>query len=333
VTGEDVRPNASVVIVTYNSAQVIRQCLASLTGAAKPAGHAPLAHEIILIDNASSDDTVAIVRAEFPAVRVILNPDNDGFGRAVNLAAHEAAMIEPAVVDGLAARLLGDPSIGIIAPVLENEGEEVQIIAAGHAPTIWRMFLHQTGISRLSSRLPVLEGHYLFASNFDTHPRDVDWTSGGCLMVRTELWRSLGGLTDRWFMYAEDVEFCLRVRSSGSRVVIEPDLRATHAMGGSSAGVDGSIGTAWIVNLFDLYGWRMARTGLQSALWRRVVESGMLARPTYFRLSALRPGRAESAARQIARFGIYRRALAAATPAPVHEPLRALWVGRRRPPR
>jgi N-acetylglucosaminyl-diphospho-decaprenol L-rhamnosyltransferase len=337
-------PVVSVVIVTYNSAQVIAECLDSLTGPLTADGTPAFTHEIIVVDNQSTDDTVVLVRARFPHVRVILNPENAGFSRAVNLAAGEArgrtllllnpdAMIEPQVVDGLAARLLGDPSIGVISPVLENEGEEVRIIAAGHAPTIWRMFLHQTGLSRLGGRFPALEGHYLFASNFAGRPRDVDWTSGGCLMARTDLWRELAGLTDRWFMYAEDVEFCLRVRSSGARVVVDPTLHATHAMGGSSSNVDGRVNTAWIVNLFDLYGWRMARTGAQTALWRKVVEVGMLTRVGYFRLSGLRSGRRASAAQQVARFRIYRRALAEATPARVHEPLRPDWVARRRPPR
>ncbi|NQX10460.1 glycosyltransferase family 2 protein [Microbacteriaceae bacterium VKM Ac-2855] len=308
-------PVVSIVIVTYNSVGVIRSCLDALVGLA--------GHEVILVDNLSRDDTVAVVTAEYPFVRVIENSRNDGFSRAVNLGAAQArgrhllllnpdAQISATVIDTLAGMLDEDASIGAVAPLLENEGEEVVIVAAGHAPTIGRMFLHQSGLSRLGRRMPALEGHYLFAADLHGEPRDVDWSSGGCLMIPLTIWRRLEGLSDRWFMYAEDVEICLRIRAAGLRVVIDPRLRALHAMGGSSSDVDGRVNTAWIVNLFDLYGWRMARSAAQQRLWRAVVLSGMYGRMGFFTVSSLRPGRAASARAQIRRYRIYTSALRSA---------------------
>lgn len=305
-------PIVSVVIVSYNSAGVIRACLESLAGFD--------GHEVILVDNLSVDDTVAIVRRDFPSVRVIENDNNAGFSRAVNLGAHHArgrhllllnpdAYISAATIDALAAKLDADATIGAVSPLLEHEGSELVIVTAGHAPTIGRMFLHQSGLSRLGSRIPALEGHYLFVGDLHGEPRDVDWTSGGCLMVPLPLWQRLGGLSDRWFMYAEDVELCLRIRNEGLRVVVDPGLHATHAMGGSSSDVDGRVSTVWITNLFDLYGWRLGRGPAQQNLWRLIVLAGMYGRTAWFTLSALRPGRAAGARAQIRRFRIYAEAL------------------------
>lgn len=309
-------PAVSIIVVTYNSLGVIGSCLDALTRDGEP----PADTEVIVVDNLSTDDTVAVLRERHPWVHVIENDSNAGFSRAVNLAAAHAAgrhllLLNPDArisSEGVArlSRLLdSDPSIGAASPVLENEGEEVVILAAGHAPTMTRMFLHQSGLSRLGRRWSALEGHYLFAADVRKGVRDVDWVSGGCLMVPRDVWRRAGGLTDRWFMYAEDVEFCLRLRAAGLRVIVDAGERAHHALGGSSSGVEGSVNTAWIVNLFDLYGWRMARTGLQQQLWRAIVLAGMHGRLWWFRAAARRRRDPEAAAAQIRRFGIYASAL------------------------
>ncbi|WP_295786172.1 glycosyltransferase family 2 protein [uncultured Microbacterium sp.] len=309
-------PAVSIVIVTYNSAGVIGSCLDAL----RRDGGAPADAEVIVVDNLSRDDTVSTLHENYPWVRVIENDENAGFSRAVNLGAEHAvgryllllnpdARISAEGVARLSRLLDADPSIGAAAPVLENEGEDVVILAAGHEPSIAKMFLHQSGLSRLGRRWPVLEGHYLFAADLHGGVRDVDWVSGGCLMVPLRLWRRAGGLTDRWFMYAEDVEFCLRLRAAGLRVVIDAGERARHALGGSSSGVEGAVNTAWIVNLYDLYGWRMARNDLQQWLWRAVVLAGMYGRLGWFRIAARRRRGDAATAAQIRRFEIYAAAL------------------------
>ncbi|WP_166788824.1 glycosyltransferase family 2 protein [Cryobacterium sp. TMT4-31] len=306
------RPAVSVIVVTFNSSAVIRDCLVDL---AEPD------HEVIVIDNCSSDDTVRIVTDEFPQIRVIQNKENVGFSRAVNEAAAASkganllllnpdASINSTTVARLAAELDQDASIGAIAPLLGHEGTGIRVIAAGRAPTIWRMFLHQSGLSRLGTKSSFFEGNYLFRNNFSKTPKDVDWASGGCLMVPASTWVALGGLTDRWFMYAEDVDFCLRVRSSGQRVVVDPRLNAAHAVGGSSATVDGRVNTMWIENLYDLYSWRIAPTRLHAGIWKTVMLSGMLAREMTYRYTGRIFSQRRLEARANARrYVVYRKAL------------------------
>jgi N-acetylglucosaminyl-diphospho-decaprenol L-rhamnosyltransferase len=312
-------PRVSILIVTYNSSAVIRACLSGLKQTSD--------HEVIVVDNLSTDQTVSIIRDEFPKVRVIENSTNAGFSQAVNKAAVSSrgtkllllnpdAVITSQVVTQLASELDMDESIGAISPLLEHEGDDIFVIAAGRAPTIWRMFLHQTGLSRFGRRLSLLEGNYLFRNDFQEQPKDVDWTSGGCLMVRTSAWDLLGGLTDRWFMYAEDVELCLRVRSIGKRVVVDPRVTATHAVGGSSGNVEGRVNTMWITNLYDLYSWRIAPTKIHAFVWKNVMLGGMLGREAVYRWQGfMSPDRKTEARANIRRYGIYRKALRAAKPA------------------
>jgi N-acetylglucosaminyl-diphospho-decaprenol L-rhamnosyltransferase len=314
-----VMPAVSILVVTYNSSAVIRDCLSGLVHT--------LEHEVVVVDNLSTDDTVSIIRNEFPTVLVIENSANVGFSQAVNKAASSSrgtkllllnpdAHITSKAVTHLASALDLDDSIGVISPLLEHEGGDIFVIAAGRAPTIWRMFVHQTGLSRASQRMSSLEGNYLFRTDFHELPRDVDWTSGGCLMVRKCTWDLVGGLTDRWFMYAEDVEFCLRIRSIGKRVVVDPRIKATHAVGGSSGNVDGRVNTMWITNLYDLYSWRIAPTRLHAFVWKNVVLGGMLGREAVYRWQGFRPSRAKSEARvNVRRYVLYRHALREAKPA------------------
>lgn len=116
----------SIVIVTYNSVGVIRSCLDALDGRDESI-------EIVVVDNLSRDETVAVLRAEYPAVQVVENTENAGFSRAVNLGAAHAsgrhllllnpdAQISAAVVASLASLLDADPTIGAVSPLLENEG-------------------------------------------------------------------------------------------------------------------------------------------------------------------------------------------------------------------
>ena len=122
-------------------------------------------------------------------------------------------------------------------------------------------------------------------------------------------------------MYAEDVEFCLRVRAAGRRVVVDPCVTAQHEIGGSSAGIDGRITTAWIENLFDLYSWRMARSSAQVTLWKAIVLAGFGGRWLLLGIRGTLPGSYREGSRAGARrFRGYARGLLRARPASRREP-------------
>ncbi|MGW5149704.1 glycosyltransferase family 2 protein [Rhodococcus koreensis] len=281
----------SVVIVTYNSAAVIEQCM-SVLGSDRDL-------DIIVVDNNSIDDTIARVSEVSPSARVVRSDENLGFAGGVNRGVSEARgeyvlLLNPdAVVDAesicaLSRILDADRSIGVVAPLLDKPGERLEIRECGRKPNLWRVLCHYSGLSRLAGHSPLVEGLYLLKRHSSVETRDVDWVSGACMLVRRDTWARTGGLSRRWFMYAEDIEFCLRVKESGERVVTAPSVTGIHLIGESStaATVSRAPNSAWVVNMYDLYKWRLSRTRLQNIGWKWAVAGGLLARSAAYKLRA-----------------------------------------------
>ncbi|MEA9985957.1 glycosyltransferase family 2 protein [Subtercola sp. RTI3] len=303
----------SVIMVTYNSAHIVKQSLVDLPPA-------PLV-EVIVVDNKSSDLSVETVLSARPDAVVIRNEENAGFAKAVNLGAARAtgeyllllnpdAVINASALKSLVESMSSNSAIGIIAPLVTDSTGEFSTIAAGFFPTIIKMGLHASGISRLGKWCPALEGHYLFRSSRLSRSRDLDWVSGGCLLVRRHIWNSLDGLSERWFMYAEDIELCLRVRRAGYKVVLDPSAQAIHEIGSSSHEVQGRANPTWVVNLFDLYCRDLARNEVSKSAWRWTVIAGFRGRAAaYNLLRILRPSDGTKHQAQIERYRIFSAAL------------------------
>ncbi|MBV6760679.1 glycosyltransferase family 2 protein [Rhodococcus opacus] len=305
------RIRVSVLVVTYNSAAVIGPCL-------RPLADEPDI-EIVVLDNDSHDDTLETVGRVAPRARIVRNSANLGFARGVNAAAAQArgehllllnpdARIAPADVRALS-RVLDDGA-GIAAPVLEKPGNRLTIREGGRRPGLWRVVCHYYGLSRLSSTAGAVEGLYLLKRNSFVS-RDVDWVSGACLMTHAGLWRELGGLTTRWFMYAEDLEYCLRVQEAGHRIVMSAEASGVHTIGESSApSGESRPNSAWVVNLYDLYKWRLSRSRIQNLAWKCAVGGGLLARSAAYRVKAVQdPSRRQSWLEESRKFSWYARDL------------------------
>ena len=300
--------SVTTVIVTYNSADLFKE---------EP-NAVPRADwiETVFVDNDSRDSTVQVLATTYPDAEVIENDTNAGFSKAVNLGANGATgdyilLLNPdAAISSEAllslTRAAEENDLAISAPVVRDGSERFATVAAGWSPTTWKMFTHATGLSRFGHRLPVLRGHYIFGRDLvDSGVQQLDWVSGGCMLIRADAWHSLGGLTDRWFMYAEDIEFCLRARKSGYRVGVACGVTARHEIGQSSSGVDGQVNPAWIVNLYELYRWRIARSTAASRLWKFVVVGGFEARVLVYRLLSAVQGRSGERSANINRFRVY----------------------------
>lgn len=108
------------------------------------------------------------------------------------------------------------------------------------------------------------------------------------MLVRRSLLTELRGLTERWFMYAEDIEFCVRAKRMGSRVVVDTSVNAEHEVGGSSAGIEGKVGTDWLSNLYQLYLLHFSRNRIAALLWRGSCVLGYGARAVVVSLTGLR---------------------------------------------
>lgn len=289
--GQGDRPRVSVVVVTYNSGAVIEECLAPLAN--EPS------IEILVFDNDSRDNTLAKVASIAPDARIIRSPENLGFARAVNEASmtttgeyilllNPDARIDADNVSALSRALDADENIGVIAPVLDKPGNRLTIREGGRQPSLWRVLCHYYGLSRISRYARAVEGLYLLR-HLSFESRDVDWVSGACLLARSDLWFELDGLTTRWFMYAEDLEFCLRVKRSGRRIVMSSAAVGTHTIGQSSLpSPSHRPNSAWVVNLFDLYKWRISRTRVQNISWKFGVGGGLFLRSVAYQIRSAR---------------------------------------------
>jgi N-acetylglucosaminyl-diphospho-decaprenol L-rhamnosyltransferase len=224
----------SAVVVNYNARDYLLECVRSL--------RADGVDEIVVVDNASSDGSLAAVAALDAEVVRVPTGGNLGFGSAANrglaVARGEyAAVLNPDVVvesgtmKALAAALDADPGLGAVAPRVDNpDGTLYPSVRAfpSMSDAIGHAFLgFVVPGNRFSRRYRMLDWDHARAS-------DVDWASGTCLMLRTAALGDQAHFDESYFMYVEDVDLCWRLRDAGWRVAYEPAGRVVHTVGASS---------------------------------------------------------------------------------------------------
>jgi GT2 family glycosyltransferase len=225
-------PKLSIIIVNWNTSEITRNCLASVRA------HAPhLDCETILVDNASADDSVERIRAEFPEVRLIENTENLGFGRANNQAMRIARgryflllNSDTLLIDGSLQRWVAlldrEPAIGITGCKLLFEDLRLQS-SCSRFPSLRVAMLEELMLYKLLPRR--LRGELLLGGYWaHDHERDVDCVWGAAMLVRREVFEQTGGFDERYFMYGEDLEWCMRARDRGWRVTFTPVARIVH---------------------------------------------------------------------------------------------------------
>ena len=226
------RVRLAVVIVSYNTRKLIRRCIESLQ-AFPPRG----GFEVWVVDNASRDDSVAMLRSEFPAVHVQANADNLGYAAAVNQALEAShsdylLVLNPDIVvrEGSLDRLLdfmdAHPDGGIAAAKLLNtDGTLQHSCRSFYTPRT--LLLRRTPLGRLFPNSRVIRHHLLLDYDHAT-PRAVDWVIGACMMVRRAAADAVGGMDERFFLYFEDVDWCYRMSRQGWKVYYVPRSEMVH---------------------------------------------------------------------------------------------------------
>ena len=225
----------SIVIVSFNDRDDLARCLDSLR-ASPPS----TPHDIIVVDNASSDGSSEAARRR-PEVRVIVNAANLGFARANNIGIRASAgefvlllntdTVAPAgAIDHLVDRLRRDPAIAVIGPRLVDSGGRAELSFGsmmGPFNELWQKIL----VRGHARRLPIVSA---WVETLTSRPCFPDWVSGACLLVRRSDADAVNLLDERYFMYAEDVDFCAAIRSRGRRVSFDPAVTVVHRRGRSA---------------------------------------------------------------------------------------------------
>ena len=213
----------SVIVVNWNAGPALLDCLASVGAAGGT--------ETILVDNASTDGSIAAVRQRHPDVHIIETGSNLGFAAGANRGAQAArgdvlvflnpdARAEPGAIATLADALTTTPGAGIAGGGLVDAAGRWQPGAARFHPVAH--LLLDTTPGRLAARAR-------------RTPHVVDWVYGTFMAVRRDAFRQLGGFDESYFLYGEDLDLCHRAAAIGLRTIHVPDARAVHGANVSAA--------------------------------------------------------------------------------------------------
>jgi len=210
----------SIVIVSFNTARELVACLESIERCASG-----VPHEIIIVDNASSDGSVEAVRARFPAVRLIANQENVGFSHASNqmlpLARGEYLFflnpdseLQPGTLERLLAELAAFPERTAVGPRIRKPSEFISRTCARRLPTLWTEFCDLSWLARIFPRSRILAWKY-YARWDGTTDRDVECLLGAAMLCRTDQVRALGGFDESVPLYLDDMDLCKRLGDLG----------------------------------------------------------------------------------------------------------------------
>jgi len=239
--------SVSIIIVSFNARQHLEDCLNSLTR------HPPgTPHEIVVVDNASTDGSAAMVKSQWPAVKVIEQSKNGGFAAGNNagirasdgeliLLLNNDTVVPQGAVDALVERLLAHPEAAVAGPRLTDETGRAEL-SFGRMLSPFNelrqkltMVLYRRGVAWVSRRI----------ERATQREHEVDWVSGACLLVRRVDAEQAGLLDERYFLYTEDVDFCAAIRALGRRVIFTPAAHVVHFGGRSRATAPDAMNVAY----------------------------------------------------------------------------------------
>ncbi len=254
-------PSLAIVIVSYNTRDLLRDCLRSLGP-----GAAACALDIWVVDNASRDGSAAMVRAEFPRVHVIDSPRNGGYAYANNLALSQIlgtgdwglgtgsdlpipnpqspipdyvlllnpdTIVPPGALDALVSFMEAHPAVGACGPKLLLGDGSLDVACRRSFPTPEIAFYRMTGLARLFPHSPRY-GRYNMSHLDPDVQTEVDAVVGACMLVRGAVLREVGLLDEAYFMYGEDLDWAYRIKQYGWKIMYVPSVTVHHFKRASS---------------------------------------------------------------------------------------------------
>ena len=229
----------SIAIVSWNTRDLLDQCLKSIFETTMG-----IDFEVIVVDNASSDNSMEMVRRKYPQVTVIENKDNVGFPKANNQAFQVSTgryflLLNPDTIchdrslTGLTEFLDDHQKAGAVGPLVLNSDKTMQYSWAKF-PTVWNELL-----GRLDRRIDNADYPQTVSAARYMGPFKVDWVGGCCLMIRREAVEQIGLMDESFFMYCEETDWCYRLHKAGWQVCVNPDYEIIHLGGQSSKQING----------------------------------------------------------------------------------------------
>lgn len=228
----------SFVIVSYNGRDLLRACLRSVIEQC-----ADTEPEIVVVDNASTDDIPAMVRSEFPGVELIESSTNAGFGAANNAGIARTSgrlvfLLNPdteltfGCVESLVDAIDRRSDVAVVAPLLLNDDGTTQR-SIRRFPTVRGQLAELLFLHTMLARVGISVGEVDYVDANYTTQRDVEWVTGAAMLVRRDALVAVGGFDEAFFLYSEEKDLCYRLSKAGRRIMFVPDSKVRHRGAGS----------------------------------------------------------------------------------------------------
>jgi len=227
------KTSLTIVILSYNVSGLLKNCLASVYKTKKKSD----AWQVIVVDNASEDDSVLMVKSEFPQVTLMVNSKNLGFSGGNNVALRTIkseytlllnpdTVVYPNSIDRVLKYMTLNPTVGAATCRVELPDGSLDYSCHRKFPDPWNTFIYFfTGLAKKSGY-----------SYTDIPPgiHEIDSLTGAFALIRTAVGKSLNWLDEDYYWNGEDLDFCFRLKKSGHKVIYIPDVKITHYKGSSS---------------------------------------------------------------------------------------------------
>lgn len=229
-------PKLSVIILSFNTRDYILKCLRSIEEQNLSIQDGKL--EVIVSDNGSTDGSVEEIRSRFSWAKLLENKKNIGFAAGNNRAIKKAkgnlilllnsdTVVLPDSFEKLVNFMEKQQDAGAVTGKLVLPDGAVDLACHRGFPTPWTAFTYFLKLEQLFPNIPLFSGYHLAWKDFET-VHEVDAISGACFLVRREVIEEVGLLDERYFMYAEDLDWCMRIKEAGWKIYYNPEASVVH---------------------------------------------------------------------------------------------------------
>lgn len=244
----------AVCIVNHNTRDLLHTCLQSVLRESP--------HEVIVVDNASTDGSADMIQAEFPSVKLIRLEKNIGYGAASNRAVRHSyadyilllnsdTQVKPGALRALRRYLEVETRAAVVSPRISNPDGSPQT-SCFHFPTPLHIFLYLSGLYRWIPRVSLLN-RWTLQANVQNSARIVPWVLGAALAFRRLTFELVGGFDESFFMYFEEVDLCQRLAKKGLQIHFVPDAEVIHVGGASTGQVRSAMHLEYFASLEKFY--------------------------------------------------------------------------------
>lgn len=276
----------SVIVVSYNTKKLLEDCISSIYKFTKS-----INFEVIVVDNASKDNSIEIMKKKFPKTKIILNKYNRGFGPANNqgikiakgkyilLLNSDTYLVENSLKK-LVDKAKSVSNLGALAPQLLNENRTIQQ-SAGFFPNLPQIFYWMSFLDDLPGGT-YLKPYHINHDSFYKSEQKVDWGTAAAMLVPRAITNKVGSFDEKIFMYGEEVEWCYRIKKAGFEVYFSPSTKIVHIGRGSSKKIPDAAFIGEYKGIIYFYQKHESKLALQIA--RLLLKMGALARIIVFTL-------------------------------------------------